>query len=239
MPDYHAMCQKEKVSKVFWDTINLLNEFYKDLGIQDHMVPIFRYTTEEGEKIIPLKDLPENSWVEHGNFTEETRPYFRVKYEVNYTGCKAPVQLGTVQIDDDLPKKYNVNGVLIHFSMGSLERLVAVLEAQNLSPALGLELITLGNGSSALKTIQEKIPYPLKWTSVRGSHSLSKALRGSVDFLRYPWVLLVGPEELKQGTVRLLNRKKGTEQIVSLSMLRSKLVGERILTTSPSVLDFS
>jgi len=232
MPDYHGHFAREEVAKAFSHILDTIKQFYQDIGLKKQLIQIFRFTSAEGPSpYFTRENLPSMSstpWTEDHDITP--RPYFKIKYEVNYCGGVSPVQLGTIQVDEDLPRVFGLQGVVLHFTMGSVERLVSTMDAQDVSPALSLKILQLA-GEGVSQTA-EKLAHALPtWVHervrVRGTGELVDQIKikhhqGVCDT---PYVVIVGPREVKAGLYTLVNRKTAAECKVDLSQLY-RILGE-------------
>ena len=227
MPDYHGHFEPKMVGSAFGSIVNNLKLLYSQLGIDEDLVQIYRYTSKErGNPYLSDSRLPSISqdapWQEIDE--SEPRPYFKIKYEINYCGGRLPVQLGTIQIDEDLPKMYGLPGVVIHFSMGSIERLIHTIDQVEALPANYLKLVVLDHPCDQFvsKVVDVLKCYPLRTIRLSGQSQLIKAIRvkqKSEDLRECPLILLLGSKEASMNKITIIDRRDHSQKIATLEEL--------------------
>jgi len=155
-----------------------------------------------------------------------------------------PWQCTTIQIDFNLPEKFDVSyinekgkkeqPIMIHRALlGSIERFVGVL-LEHFSGALPLwlspvqlEIINVGSGH---RQYAKEIYSQLLENNIRASISdenltVSKRIR-EAEIQKIPYILIVGDKELKNKTVNVRHYRRGQEGEIKIEKLIEKLKKE-------------
>jgi len=155
-----------------------------------------------------------------------------------------PWQCTTIQIDFNLPEKFDVSyinekgkkeqPIMIHRTLlGSIERFVGVL-LEHFSGALPLwlspvqlEIINVGSGH---RQYAKEIYSQLLENNIRASISdenltVSKRIR-EAEIQKIPYILIVGDKELKNKTVNVRHYRRGQEGEIKIEKLIEKLKKE-------------
>jgi threonyl-tRNA synthetase len=144
-------------------------------------------------------------------------------------------QLGTCQIDFNLPERFDLNyigedgekhrPVMIHRAIiGSFERFLAVLlehTAGELPNFLQSEVARVIPVASEFAKAGEKIAKELKSKGVRtgidlSNDSLSKKVRNG-ELMKIPYLLVVGEKEAKSGKLTVRERGKEKQETISIA----------------------
>lgn len=202
MPDYHALIDSSDIREIFQKIYSKIWEFYELIGLKDSCFSeIYRLTegvlqTEGWSDIgqLPLRK-GQGGWIEYPE--PNHKPYFKLKYEVCYHNTTSPIQLGTIQIDRTLPEYYGLEGkVLIHFSMGSIERIIATLLYEGITFCNKIRLIEIGDLPPLLLR-----DYQVQTHRVRGTSQLVRHLKRDDQI---PSITIIrGKREVERGIVRV------------------------------------
>lgn len=214
MPDYHMVVENkyENIKEIFLDLRQELAQFYQKLlkkSCKDLFYETYRLYKEDFRNLI-APSLYENAIVIEDLTAEkdEDAPYFDIKQEFTLKNKKdKDLQCGTIQVDLKNPKAFNLdNCAVIHFSMGSLQRILDLLICQDKIPKLGLKVKFLN------PTYQEEFlnhwsdKYGLLIDNKNKVLSESLALKSLKEQIFYSDYLLIGPKEIENNSYTLIDR---------------------------------
>jgi len=248
--DYHFTTVMEDYKKDFVVIRKNLQCFYDQLlgcNWSENFVQIIRINQDKYEQYKPFMDqlsqgaAPSKFFVEVlKNSNSQCCQYYHLKYELSYIGKGHPFTLGTIQIDFEYPEyflldksKYGLKPTL-HFSQGSINRVVQVLIGRKDVPQRALKVYVLGQDMEAKKQkIRDlNLEQSLLWDD--SSKNLSQAL--SYDKLNqffYSTILVYGDRDHLQGTYTLITRSNNKEQrkqlVLSELQLKKYLNASKIM----------
>jgi hypothetical protein len=210
---------KQEVFKDYRKIRTLLNHFYERLiGIESfkrNFTETFRLTDAKY-----LEVIPENSTIEYLDCSKQA-PYFKLKQEYTYMD---KLQMGTIQIDDTYPELFDLPGdrVAIHFSMGSMARLLELLISSNSLPMFGMKVNIMQN---SLKEFLKQVPTKGHVLLENKCKTLSESIKinSIAQQLFYPLYVIYGSQEKKSKTVTLLDRSNRTEHKIEIKDLDNYL----------------
>jgi threonyl-tRNA synthetase len=246
--DAHIFCTPEQINSETINFIKLLTEIYQDFGFTDINIK-FATRPEKFAGSIETWDLSEKSLQEAIELTN--LPYIITPGEGAFYGPKLEFHLkdaigrswqcGTLQLDFILPERLDANyiasdgskqrPVMIHRAiLGSLERFIGILIEEHagkfplwLAP-VQVAVVTITNEAdeyaneifaklkkehirAIVDTSSDKINYKIR------HHSLSKI----------PVILVVGKNEMQNGTVSLRKLGSESQEILQFDQLLSML----------------
>ena len=262
--DAHIFCTEEQLSGEIMGCLDLVKIIFRTLGMSDYRVRI-GLSDKDSSKYIGEPEV----WKKAENVLREAAksldvPFTEEPGEASFYGPKIDFiikdvigrhwQLGTVQVDYSLPKRFNLNyigadnqphrPVMIHRApFGSMERFCGVLIEHFggnfptwLAPRQARVLPITSNQDDYAKTILEK----LKSAKIRvqidtASDKLgAKIRRAEVD--KVPYMLIVGPKEAETGKVNIRSRvnkaNEGDYNIETFIDILSAEIKERKLPES-------
>ena len=237
MPDYHMLIKEQDIVPVFQRIHGLMVQFIKDLGVSpQRMVQVYR--TPAGQIPYPFEQstiprVDQRIWWDQEVLEPQSRPYYVVKYQRSYTGGLSPMQLCTIQLDRFLPSIYGIKDrVLVHFSMGSIPRLIALMDMEKTLPLLGVLIRDLeGDQNDLIETLE---PYARLVIDRRGTGTsgLAKTLSGTDEQIQtYPLVVLRGARQRSRNMVKLIDRSDRSQSLLTLQGLRVQL-SKRIIVNN-------
>lgn len=244
MPDYHMIVKNdtETLKDIFLDIRNQIALFYKSLlksDCKDIFYEVFRVYDLEHKHFIPQKIYTKETQVEYlTNENENEKPYFSIKQEFTAKNVvDRDLQCGTVQLDFKNPVAFNLpDYVVVHFSMGSLQRLVDLLILQDKIPMFGIKVKFLGDEfkDPFLKTWP--MEYGLLIDDKKTVLSESLAIKSLKEQIFYPHYLIVGEKELNNNTYTLINRlDKSKKQYTFTKNELLTYLGSRNFTSAPEI----
>ena len=250
--DAHIFCTIDQVKDEVLGVMDLILKVFKSLSFNDYKVQISLRDKNDSSKYIGdsnLWDKAENDLVDA---VEDTDIEAEVVHgEAAFYGPKIDFmvkdsldrewQLGTIQVDYQLPKRFNLEyvdknnskktPVLIHRApFGSLERFIAILIehcegnfplwiAPNQVIILPINE-KVNNYAKKLKKELDKLNYR---TSIdQRIEKVSKKIRDA-EVKKIPYMLIIGEEEMKSGTVSVRKKSIGDKGKVDFDNLISML----------------
>ena len=236
--DGHLVCRPDQVEKEFKDVLKLIQYNMKVLGIKDYWYRFSKWDSKNKEK---YTDNPK-AWQETEKLMKKILDGLKLKYveakdEAAFYGPKTDIQirnvnkkeetLFTVQIDFDMPKKFNMTyidkdgkkqtPIVIHrASIGCIERTMAFLIEQYagafptwLSP-VQTQIIPI---SQKFNKYGEEIKKQLNKENIRvelndDNETLGKKIREG-ELQKIPYLLIVGEKEQEADSIALRDREKG------------------------------
>ncbi len=236
--DGHLVCRPDQVEKEFKDVLKLIQYNMKVLGIKDYWYRFSKWDSKNKEK---YTDNPK-AWQETEKLMKKILDGLKLKYveakdEAAFYGPKTDIQirnvnkkeetLFTVQIDFDMPKKFDMTyidkdgkkqtPIVIHrASIGCIERTMAFLIEQYagafptwLSPVQA-QIIPI---SQKFNKYGEEIKKQLNKENIRvelndDNETLGKKIREG-ELQKIPYLLIVGEKEQEADSIALRDREKG------------------------------
>ena len=250
--DAHIFCTIDQVKDEVLGVMDLILKVFKSLSFNDYKVQISLRDKNDSSKYIGdsnLWDKAENDLVDAVEDTDIEAEI--VHGEAAFYGPKLDFmvkdslerewQLGTIQVDYQLPKRFNLEyvdknnskktPVLIHRApFGSLERFIAILIehcegnfplwiAPNQVIILPINE-KVNNYAKKLKKELDKLNYR---TSIdQRIEKVSKKIRDA-EVKKIPYMLIIGEEEMKSGTVSVRKKSIGDKGKVDFDNLISML----------------
>jgi threonyl-tRNA synthetase len=252
--DAHIFCTPEQVKEEIVGCLDLVVEVLRTLGLTDYRVRL-GLRKEGAEKYV---GSPEN-WKQAEQALREAAAGFRISYEEEpgeaaFYGPKIdflvrdamgrPWQLGTVQLDYNLPERFNLHyvgpdnqahrPVMIHRApFGSFERLVAML-LEHYGGALPLWLapeqvrilpVAEEHLSYARQRYEELLGQRVRATLDEGREKLGAKIRLAI-LEKVPYVLVVGKHECARNQVSVRSYRSGDLGVIDWSAFLARLLSE-------------
>jgi len=250
--DAHIFCTIDQVKDEVLGVMDLILKVFKSLSFKDYKVQISLRDKEDSSKYMgdsKLWDKAENDLV---NAVKDTDIKARVVYgEAAFYGPKIDFmvsdsldrewQLGTIQVDYQLPKRFNLEyvdknnskktPVLIHRApFGSLERFIAILTEHcegNFPLWIAPKQIVILPITEKVNRYAENIKNELDNLNYRTSidlriEKISKKIRDA-EVKKIPYMLIIGEDEMKSSTVSIRKKSIGDKGKVKLENLISML----------------
>ena len=257
--DAHLFCTPDQLDAEFKNVIDLTLYVFESLGFKDFTAQVSLRDPEKKEKYIGSDEVwekAENAIISAAN--EKGLSYVVAKGEAAFYGPKLDFmvkdalgrswQLGTIQVDYNLPERFDLTykgsdnemhrPVMIHRApFGSMERFVAVLlenTGGNFPLWLMPEQAIILSLSEKYEKYSQKVLSLLENNEIRATannrnDTIGKKIR-EAEMSKTPYMLIVGEQEEKDGTVSV--RKHGEGDIGTMSIEEfSKLINEEINKT--------
>ena len=250
--DAHIFCTIDQVKDEVLGVMDLILKVFKSLSFDDYKVQISLRDKNDSSKYIGdtnLWDKAENDLVDA---VEDTDIEAEVVHgEAAFYGPKIDFmvkdsldrewQLGTIQVDYQLPKRFNLEyvdknnlkktPVLIHRApFGSLERFIAILIEHcegNFPLWIAPSQVIILPINEKVNDYAKKIKIELDKLNYRTSidhriEKVSKKIRDA-EVKKIPYMLIIGEDEMKTGTVSVRKKSIGDKGKVDLENLISML----------------
>ncbi len=233
--DSHIFCRPDQIADEIRGVINLILDVYKDFGFKNYTLRLSLRDKNNVEKYFGNDDLwvkSENSLREIIKSTGAN--YYEAEGEAAFYGPKIDVQvesalghdvtLSTIQLDYQLPEKFEleyidensqkVRPVVIHRAiLGSLDRFVAFLleETKGLLPLwlapeqVRVLTLTDRNNSYAESIYSVLVKQGLRTSLDDRNEKVGYKIREAMS-LKIPYLIIVGDEEEKNGTISIRGR---------------------------------
>lgn len=233
--DSHIFCRPDQIADEIRGVINLILDVYKDFGFKNYTLRLSLRDKNNVEKYFGNDDLwvkSENSLREIIKSTGAN--YYEAEGEAAFYGPKIDVQvesalghdvtLSTIQLDYQLPEKFEleyidensqkVRPVVIHRAiLGSLDRFVAFLleETKGLLPLwlapeqVRVLTLTDRNNSYAESIYRVLVKQGLRTSLDDRNEKVGYKIREAMS-LKIPYLIIVGDEEEKNGTISIRGR---------------------------------
>ena len=247
MPDYHMITVEPEMLKDFSRVRELIFLFYEDLLGPDWAIyfeEIVRVSSENYQKyrefIDGMTPPRDNQLVVHLNDYKESPPYFELKYELAYRGGPRLITLGTIQIDYLYPKMFELDQSkygprpALHFTQGSVPRIVELMVNQGKTPCKGVKLFTFKgvDRDLVIEALNLKCAILLDNTSV----NLNQALKSSpLEALFFPTLIVVGEQELRRREVATLDRNSKINRNYTYEELSDLINRDRFFMESKQI----
>ncbi|REJ94354.1 MAG: threonine--tRNA ligase [Planctomycetota bacterium] len=253
--DAHLFCTSEQVEQEFSDTLDLVKFVLQSVGLDDYRIQL-SLREPDSDKYVgdpglwdraegTLRNVLSGSGLEF-NECEGEAAFYGPKADFMVRDCLGREwQLGTVQLDYNLPERFNLEyvgadnaphrPVMIHRApFGSMERFVGML-IEHFAAAFPLWLAPeqvrlLGLNDDMLSYAQE-IESKFKQAGFRTSidtrsANIKKKIRDAqLDLI--PYMLVVGPKDRDQGGVSVRDRIEGDLGFMTTEAALKKLTEER------------
>ena len=250
--DAHIFCTIDQVKEEVLGVMDLILKVFKSLSFDDYKVQISLRDKEDSSKYIgdsKLWDKAENDLVDA---VKDTDVKAEVVYgEAAFYGPKIDFmvsdsldrewQLGTIQVDYQLPKRFNLEyvdknnskktPVLIHRApFGSLERFIAILTEHcegNFPLWIAPKQIIILPITEKVNEYAQNIKNQLDNLNYRTSldlriEKISKKIRDA-EVKKIPYMLIIGEDEIKSNTVSIRKKSIGDKGKVKIEKLISML----------------
>ena len=244
--DAHIFCTINQVKSEIINVINLIIKVFKALSFNNYKVQVSLRDKKNHDKYIgdnKLWDIAENDLIEA---IEEKSIEANIVYgEAAFYGPKIDFivndsldrewQLGTVQVDYQLPKRFNLNftnknnkkdrPVLIHRApFGSMERFIAILTEHcegNFPLWLAPKQLIILPINDKVNNYAFGVHNKLSKKGFRCSldkrvEKISKKIRDA-ELMKIPYMIIVGENEMN--STKLSVRKKGEGDIGKMSLI--------------------
>lgn len=238
--DAHIFCRPDQIKSEFTRVVRLIEEVYRDFGIQDFWYRLSYRDPEDKKKYVQNDEM----WEQSQQMLKEAMDDLGLEYveaegEAAFYGPKLDVQvqtalgkdetLSTVQLDFHLPNQFELEyigedgqphrPVVIHRGIvGTMERFVAFL-LEYYKGALPLWLSPI---QARVMTITDayhdyagEVVDRLKEAGIRAeldgrSEKIGYKIR-EAQLQKIPYMLIVGEKEQEQGTVAVRRRGEGDQ----------------------------
>ena len=250
--DAHIFCTIDQVKDEVLGVMDLILKVFKSLSFDDYKVQISLRDKNDSSKYIGdsnLWDKAENDLVDAVEGTDIEAEV--VHGEAAFYGPKIDFmvkdsldrewQLGTIQVDYQLPKRFNLEyvdknnskkrPVLIHRApFGYLERFIAILTEHcegNFPLWIAPNQVIILPINEKVNDYAKKIKIELDKLNYRTSidhriEKVSKKIRDA-EVKKIPYMLIIGEDEMKSGTVSVRKKSIGDKGKVDLENLISML----------------
>lgn len=243
--DAHIFCTPDQLDEEFKKVIDLTLYVFDSLGFDDFTAQVSLRDPENKEKYIgsdEVWDKAENAIISAAN--EKGLNYVIEKGEAAFYGPKLDFmvkdalgrswQLGTIQVDYNLPERFDLTykgndnelhrPVMIHRApFGSMERFIAVLlenTGGNFPLWLMPEQAIILTLSEKFEKYSQKVLTSLENDEIRASadnrnETIGKKIR-EAEMSKIPYMLIVGEQEEKDGTVSVRKHGEGDIGVMSI-----------------------
>ncbi|PTT38945.1 threonine--tRNA ligase [Chryseobacterium sp. HMWF028] len=243
--DAHLFCTPDQLSEEFEKVIDLTLYVFKSLGFEDFVTQVSLRDPENKQKYIGSDENWEKAESAIINAAQKKGLKTVVEYgEAAFYGPKLDFmvkdalgrkwQLGTIQVDYNLPERFDLHyigndnekhrPVMIHRApFGSMERFIAIL----LENTAGDFPLWLSPEQFIILPISEKyVDYSKKVSQFLENHDISgqiddrnektgKKIRDA-ELNKIPFMLVVGENEEKEGTISVRRRGEGDLGVMKL-----------------------
>jgi threonyl-tRNA synthetase len=243
--DAHLFCTPDQLSEEFEKVIDLTLYVFKSLGFEDFVTQVSLRDPENKQKYIGSDENWEKAESAIINAAQKKGLKTVVEYgEAAFYGPKLDFmvkdalgrkwQLGTIQVDYNLPERFDLHyigndnekhrPVMIHRApFGSMERFIAIL----LENTAGDFPLWLSPEQFIILPISEKyVDYSKKVSQFLENHDISgqiddrnektgKKIRDA-ELKKIPFMLVVGENEEKEGTISVRRRGEGDLGVMKL-----------------------
>lgn len=256
--DSHIFCTKKQLLEEVQDIIDFIISTYKFLTFNKYKIQVSLKSNNNENKYIGKKkdweeseailmDVLKNKKLEAQNVYGEAAFYgpkldFMIKDNLNREW-----QLGTIQIDYNLPKRFNLKyldknnlpqrPVIIHYaSFGSLERLIAILlehTSGNLPIWLSPCKVIIININKECINYSKNILNLLKISNISTeidirNESVNKKIR-EAEIKKIPFMIIIGNKEKKNQMLSVRKRQVGDIGNFNLEEFKNLINNELII----------
>jgi len=236
--DAHIFCMPEQLDEEFKKVIDLTLYVFSSLGFEDFTAQVSLRDPENKEKYIGSDDVWEKAETAIINAADEKGLNYVVETgEAAFYGPKLDFmvkdalgrswQLGTIQVDYNLPERFDLTykgsdneshrPVMIHRApFGSMERFIAILlehTGGNFPLWLMPEQAIILSLSEKYEKYSQKVLTLLENNEIRAladnrNETIGKKIR-EAEVNKYPYMLIVGEQEAKDGTISVRKHSEG------------------------------
>ena len=238
--DAHIFMLPNQIESEVANVISLVDEVYKNFGLtytvelstmpESHIGEIAEWEMAEKALANALTKLGLEYKINAGDGA-----FYGPKIDIHVKDCIGREwQCGTIQLDMQLPKRFNLTyidadgsekePIMIHRVIyGSLERMMSIL-IENFAGAFPtwlspnqVKVITISekNNEYASKVAEELSNCCLRVETDLDNESVGKKIRSAV-MQKNPYILVLGDKEMAEGTVAV--RKRGSQDTVTMSL---------------------
>jgi len=236
--DAHIFCMPEQLDEEFKKVIDLTLYVFSSLGFENFTAQVSLRDPENKEKYIGSDDVwdkAENAIINAAK--EKGLNYVVETGEAAFYGPKLDFmvkdalgrswQLGTIQVDYNLPERFDLTykgsdneshrPVMIHRApFGSMERFIAILlehTGGNFPLWLMPEQAIILSLSEKYEKYSQKVLTLLENNEIRAladnrNETIGKKIR-EAEVNKYPYMLIVGEQEAKDGTISVRKHSEG------------------------------
>ncbi len=236
--DAHIYCTPEQLDQEFKDVIDLVLYVFGSLGFENFSTQVSIRDLSKPEKYIGdvrTWELAEKAIISAAE--DKNLDYVVVEGEAAFYGPKLDFmvkdalgrswQLGTIQVDYNLPERFDLQykgsdnemhrPVMIHRApFGSMERFIAILlehTGGNFPLWLMPEQVSILSLSEKYEKYAEKVLNLLENDEIRAlvdnrNETIGKKIR-EAELTKVPYMLIVGEQEEKDGTVSVRKHSEG------------------------------
>ncbi len=256
--DAHIFCTPEQLDQEFKNVIDLVLYVFGSLGFENFTAQISLRDKENHEKYIGSDENWEKAENAIINAARDKKLNTVIEYgEAAFYGPKLDFmvkdalgrqwQLGTIQVDYNLPERFDLTykgadnelhrPVMIHRApFGSMERFIAILlehTAGNFPLWLVAEQAIILSLSEKYENYAKKVLDSLENHEIRAlvdnrNETIGKKIR-EAETQKYPFMLIVGEEEEKAGTVSVRRHGQDGKGNTTMSVEEfAKLVNDEV-----------
>ena len=238
--DAHIFMLPNQIESEVANVISLVDEVYKNFGLtytvelstmpESHIGEIEEWQMAETALANALTKLGLDYKINAGDGA-----FYGPKIDIHVKDCIGREwQCGTIQLDMQLPKRFNLTYVdadgcekepiMIHRVIyGSLERMMSIL-IENFAGAFPtwlsptqVKVITVSekNNEYALKVAEELSNCGIRVEADTDNESVGKKIRNAV-LEKVPYILVLGDKEMADGSVAV--RKRGSQETAAMSL---------------------
>lgn len=253
--DAHLFCTPEQVVQEFKDTLDLVKFVLSSVGLNDYRVQLSCRDSKNKDKYVGADEDWENAQNALRQVLQEKEmPFIECEGEAAFYGPKTDFmvrdcigrewQLGTVQLDFNLPKRFQLEyvgadnqthqPVMIHRApFGSMERFTGML-IEHFAGAFPLwlapEQVRVMSISDKFEDYAKQVEAKFRaagfrvGTDLRGTKINAKVRDAQVELI--PYMLVVGGKDQENGTVSVRDRIDGDLGAMPLADAIAKLQEE-------------
>ncbi len=253
--DAHIFCTPDQLDKEFKEVIDLVLYVFGSLGFENFTTQVSIRDPKKPEKYIGNLENWEKAEKAILNAVEDKKlDYIIVEGEAAFYGPKLDFmvkdalgrswQLGTIQVDYNLPERFELTykgndnelhrPVMIHRApFGSMERFIAILlehTGGNFPLWLMPEQVCILTLSEKYEKYGEKVLNLLENDEIRAlvdnrNETIGKKIR-EAEMNKIPYMLIVGEQEEKDGTVSVRRHSEGDLGAMTVSEFSEMLQTE-------------
>ncbi len=256
--DSHIFCRPDQIGQEFKQVLQLILDVYNDFGFKDYKFRLSLRDPNNTEKYFGNDDLWEKSQSELRSVLKELNAdFYEAEGEAAFYGPKLDVQvrsaighdvtLSTIQLDYQLPERFDLTyvdeqggktrPVVIHRAiLGSLDRFIAFLLEETkgvlplwLSP-VQTKIIPVNldiHKDYCDKLVNKFIRNGIRFETDYRDEKLGKKIR-EAQIAKVPYQLVIGDEEVKNGTITYREYSKQDQVTVSIDEFIN-LVHEKVI----------
>jgi len=260
--DAHIFCMPEQLDEEFKKVIDLTLYVFSSLGFDDFTAQVSLRDPENKEKYIGSDDVWEKAETAIINAADEKGLNYIIETgEAAFYGPKLDFmvkdalgrswQLGTIQVDYNLPERFDLTykgsdneshrPVMIHRApFGSMERFIAILlehTGGNFPLWLMPEQAIILSLSEKYEKYSQKVLTLLENNEIRAladnrNETIGKKIR-EAEVNKYPYMLIVGEQEAKDGTISVRKHSEGDLGTMSIEEFANLINTEIDSTLKP------